>query len=145
MRGLKLCFLAGRHTNRMSHLLQMRGLKPKYNEATCWCNVVASFTDAWIETIFSMRLSRMTMVASFTDAWIETWVKSTLIPSPSVASFTDAWIETEQQWRAFDAYQRRIFYRCVDWNNSKKSASVIRIGRIFYRCVDWNRNMFYNI
>ena len=61
-----------------------------------------------------MRLSRMTMVASFTDAWIETWVKSTLIPSPSVASFTDAWIETEQQWRAFDAYQRRIFYRCVD-------------------------------
>ena len=94
MRGLKLCFLAGRHTNRMSHLLQMRGLKPKYNEATCWCNVVASFTDAWIETIFSMRLSRMTMVASFTDAWIETWVKSTLIPSPSVASFTDAWIET---------------------------------------------------
>ena len=92
MRGLKLCFLAGRHTNRMSHLLQMRGLKPKYNEATCWCNVVASFTDAWIETIFSMRLSRMTMVASFTDAWIE----------------------TEQQWRAFDAYQRRIFYRCVD-------------------------------
>ena len=124
------------------------------------CSSVASFTDAWIETIFSMRLSRMTMVASFTDAWIETWVKSTLIPSPSVASFTDAWIETEQQWRAFDAYQRRIFYRCVDWNpnmgineddafsrifyrcvdwnNSKKSASVIRIGRIFYRCVDWN-------
>ena len=120
----------------------MRGLKPKYNEATCWCNVVASFTDAWIETIFSMRLSRMTMVASFTDAWIE----------------------TEQQWRAFDAYQRRIFYRCVDWNpnmgineddafsrifyrcvdwnNSKKSASVIRIGRIFYRCVDWNTNIY---
>ena len=216
----------------MSHLLQMRGLKPKYNEATCWCNGrifyrcvdwnilsstnvgrtnVASFTDAWIETWINMsvalilssrifyrcvdwnvvlrpllslvRVASFTdawietscwrcesyhgYVASFTDAWIETWVKSTLIPSPSVASFTDAWIETEQQWRAFDAYQRRIFYRCVDWNpnmgineddafsrifyrcvdwnNSKKSASVIRIGRIFYRCVDWNRNMFYNI
>ena len=36
------------------------------------------------------------LVASFTDAWIETSVDSTTIFQPQVASFTDAWIETTQ-------------------------------------------------
>ena len=62
---------------------------------------------------------------------------------------------------------RRIFYRCVDWNVNlkvrpcflykshllqmrglKQAHEVgkdLNTGRIFYRCVDWNRNMFYNI
>ena len=54
-----------------SHLLQMRGLKPSPG-----------------------GIAKKLLVASFTDAWIET--KSTLnaLPSSSVASFTDAWIET---------------------------------------------------
>ena len=77
---------------------------------------VASFTDAWIETILregvyteiwshllqmrglkpsSSTIAVLTVVASFTDAWIET----TLILEPGVAievaSFTDAWIETD--------------------------------------------------
>ena len=77
--------------------------------------LVASFTDAWIETsywyIFFHSHSRifyrcvdwnivgaatllLSLVASFTDAWIET---SNLCPNEltmDVASFTDAWIET---------------------------------------------------
>ena len=75
-----------------SHLLQMRGLKLKL---VFWkrVSVVASFTDAWIETVIpvirSLLLSRIFyrcvdwnvimlslllvhLVASFTDAWIET-------------------------------------------------------------------------
>ena len=50
----------------------MRGLKPVagvYYECRA---IVASFTDAWIETksrILSLLRAR---VASFTDAWIET-------------------------------------------------------------------------
>ena len=33
---------------------------------------------------------------------------------------------------------RRIFYRCVDWNKeADKPGEVVR-SRIFYRCVDWN-------
>ena len=36
--------------------------------------VVASFTDAWIETPTSDRISQREVVASFTDAWIETQV-----------------------------------------------------------------------
>ena len=33
---------------------------------------VASFTDAWIETIGANKRQKRAMVASFTDAWIET-------------------------------------------------------------------------
>ena len=49
MRGLKLCDTGRRQNIGMSHLLQMRGLKPRR-----WLHIqaypVASFTDAWIET-----------------------------------------------------------------------------------------------
>ncbi len=33
-----------------SHLLQMRGLKPLPSSSTGVGDIVASFTDAWIET-----------------------------------------------------------------------------------------------
>ena len=53
------------------------------------------------------------MVASFTDAWIETEQKSKLISEINVASFTDAWIETYSE--LVEAWTLgRIFYRCVD-------------------------------
>ena len=79
---------------------------------------VASFTDAWIETVRMGGQADFIQVASFTDAWIET--EFHLLPielheshllqmrglKPEevakrqlidlVASFTDAWIETEQ-------------------------------------------------
>ena len=78
---------------------------------------VASFTDAWIETLpfdgivtgrqeshllqmrglklidFHKRTIRY-MVASFTDAWIETSLCGRQRRLSPVASFTDAWIET---------------------------------------------------
>ena len=36
----------------------------------------------------------MDIVASFTDAWIETEIYKLLVMEGGVASFTDAWIET---------------------------------------------------
>ena len=36
--------------------------------------MVASFTDAWIETSFCAAMARFWRVASFTDAWIETGI-----------------------------------------------------------------------
>ena len=56
----------------MSHLLQMRGLKPSMAVSLVYDDVVASFTDAWIETTVKHRRSYFCYVASFTDAWIET-------------------------------------------------------------------------
>ena len=74
-----------------SHLLQMRGLKLKAQVSETWSRV-ASFTDAWIETIYFICLGYARLVASFTDAWIET---GKLFYMP-----IDSW--------------GRIFYRCVD-------------------------------
>ena len=56
----------------MSHLLQMRGLKPDGYEWDDKTQAVASFTDAWIETEKEGETQVSNKVASFTDAWIET-------------------------------------------------------------------------
>ena len=55
----------------MSHLLQMRGLKRLLYSYLHLSVLVASFTDAWIETYENTVLGDVTKVASFTDAWIE--------------------------------------------------------------------------
>ena len=63
---------------------------------TAFCSLltVASFTDAWIETIRTIAKCVSEYVASFTDAWIETCIMEDLT-APEYC---------------------RIFYRCVDWN-----------------------------
>ena len=55
---------------------------------------VASFTDAWIETVNLKYRHLPDLVASFTDAWIETKNDNRPDACRLVASFTDAWIET---------------------------------------------------
>ena len=50
MRGLKQAFESGKDLNTVSHLLQMRGLKQK-KDLQNGILTVASFTDAWIETV----------------------------------------------------------------------------------------------
>ena len=77
-----------------SHLLQMRGLKPLLPSEPPLPPIVASFTDAWIETYKSSLLLEALNVASFTDAWIETNIMCKSEIFAKVASFTDAWIET---------------------------------------------------
>ena len=56
----------------MSHLLQMRGLKLDQGVKYKQVGIVASFTDAWIETDKRIAQIEYDYVASFTDAWIET-------------------------------------------------------------------------
>ena len=50
----------------------MRGLKQQYVEKEQYPELVASFTDAWIETPINKSRFWIGEVASFTDAWIET-------------------------------------------------------------------------
>ena len=93
MRGLKLQTVIDSDNTVMSHLLQMRGLKPALG--TCLSLVgVASFTDAWIETC----CTRHTLVYVESHLLQMRGLKPLLTPYPnnekSVASFTDAWIET---------------------------------------------------
>ena len=74
MRGLKPFHVAGDCNGYVgSHLLQMRGLKPSlYHLIKQYC-CVASFTDAWIETVNTSTGVLGFSVESFTDAWIETF------------------------------------------------------------------------
>ena len=50
----------------------MRGLKHNQKQQN-FAPIVASFTDAWIETVNMNESILMSEVASFTDAWIETY------------------------------------------------------------------------
>ena len=135
----------------------MRGLKPKDGvKFTTWkCRIfyrcvdwnlkngtkgkkdrVASFTDAWIETIVNgnptmSTLSHLLQMRGLKQSLKVCWAMN------EVASFTDAWIETSSLVPRRCSF-RRIFYRCVDWNFFAPCGTCKGIGRIFYRCVDWN-------
>ena len=99
----------------LSRPSRTRGLKLEPLDKLMLAILVASFTDAWIETWSSIRgqepaRSRPSRtrglkhrghrgnskggVASFTDAWIETRQLTSSTAASCVASFTDAWIET---------------------------------------------------
>ena len=52
MRGLKRLCRLSRERGKKSHLLQMRGLKPILTIVWHYRQKVASFTDAWIETAY---------------------------------------------------------------------------------------------
>ena len=93
MRGLKHFSLDRKHHGHESHLLQMRGLKLRLGLVQL-ISMVASFTDAWIETGRCLCKDSRRNVASFTDAWIETLRYAIGLKEEAVASFTDAWIET---------------------------------------------------
>ena len=91
----------------------MRGLKHRIHAPFPAGSVVASFTDAWIETLHNRTTQNPPLVASFTDAWIETDVYKMVKFENGVASFTDAWIETKMH-QSDNQRPSRIFYRCVD-------------------------------
>ena len=58
----------------------MRGLKHFSLDRKHHGHEVASFTDAWIETVCLGYARLMLGVASFTDAWIETIVPKRAVP-----------------------------------------------------------------
>ena len=96
---------------------------------------VASFTDAWIETIACQLVSILETVASFTDAWIETQVKP---PSTNVyqshllqmRGLKQPLLVRENWFTVSHLLQMRGLKR----TSRQKGTSLF--GRIFYRCVD---------
>ena len=92
----------------LSHLLQMRGLKLLEPADAKSAPLVASFTDAWIETELRRLPCKTAGVASFTDAWIETKARIMKARKREVASFTDAWIETHTNEPSFQTKQSHL-------------------------------------
>ena len=95
-----------------SHLLQMRGLKPSILREPVHF-IVASFTDAWIET-FSFVATFQKSESHLLQMRGLKLSSSNISRTNTVASFTDAWIETETWSRTANLDACRIFYRCVD-------------------------------
>ena len=77
-------------------------------------------------------------VASFTDAWIETLLLESNITGSVRRIFYRCVDWNLERVRRCFRYRSRIFYRCVDWNFCTEKVTVQDGSRIFYRCVDWN-------
>ena len=140
----------------------MRGLKHQKMIAQRQHDV-ASFTDAWIETTFTIKRYTFTVCRIFyrcVDWNILIVLHSYLFlgrifyrcvdwngmsedgitgVNPShllqMRGLKPWWHESPKHWPC------RIFYRCVDWNLKSKNNRSFRTRRIFYRCVDWNVNL----
>ena len=94
MRGLKHSFGTLALTTLWSHLLQMRGLK-RYDALNMPEYLGSHLLQMrGLKLVLVLKSVKKLLVASFTDAWIETREGLFKISSFRVASFTDAWIET---------------------------------------------------
>ena len=97
----------------MSHLLQMRGLKHT-KDADNQIRYVASFTDAWIETILNKKMGRV-----LTSHLLQL---RGLKQKPSCRRY--------MRFRSHLLQMRglKLTVKCTSFN--------MHSGRIFYRCVD---------
>ena len=114
MRGLKLALVLKSVKKLLSHLLQMRGLKHQLKHALQIHDKVASFTDAWIETIQTKMKAYLSLSHLLQMRGLKLINPEARKKALDVASFTDAWIETLPNSGAFSKERSRIFYRCVD-------------------------------
>ena len=156
MRGLKQEDIDKKWTAIGSHLLQMRGLKLARAQEF-FRNAVASFTDAWIETLRYLACGEYGSVASFTDAWIETMIINILyyIQSPHllqmrglklirIVIMVDQLKSHLLQMRglkprpSMDSHRQNQVASFTDaWiETCAAMARFWRLRRIFYRCVD---------
>ena len=107
-----------------SHLLQMRGLKPKGATWSVLVRWVASFTDAWIETFRSLFISdkpvshllQMRGLKRDRQPILHLRSGSHLLQMRGLKLFA----ATNAACR-----KGRIFYRCVDWNCQDTGTAII--------------------
>ena len=78
-----------------------------------YCFSTLSFAKLQFKSVINKAFHKHG-VASFTDAWIETMSEGVTDKPEIVASFTDAWIETSEGLFKISSFRGRIFYRCVD-------------------------------
>ena len=136
MRGLKQSFLHWWSSFRASHLLQMRGLKhfrldrEHHRHSRIFYRCV-DWNLFWYGREFAF------IVASFTDAWIETINDFRNVNAYQSHLLQMRGLKLLQASIKFNTHSR-IFYRCVDWNRRTIKRTEHYKSRIFYRCVDWN-------
>ena len=76
-------------------------------------------------------------VASFMEAWIETLLENEYAKIDSVASFMEAWIETGNENGRTKRRNRRLLHGGVDWNTEQ-----LKEGRLTFRSPpSWRRGL----
>ena len=128
----------------------MRGLKLARAQEF-FRNAVASFTDAWIETLRYLACGEYGSVASFTDAWIETmiinilyYIQSSHLLQMRGLKLIRIVIMAVLQMRglkprpSMDSHRQNQVASFTDaWiETCAAMARFWRLRRIFYRCVD---------
>ena len=137
MRGLKPVLQVSKHAGGESHLLQMRGLK-----LVCRRIIIKVVSRIFYRCVdwnwyWASRASRYSWSHLLQMRGLKPFRTASNRGGGIVASFTDAWIETEAEAKSIlvtmshllqmrglkhktiilnGVQQRRIFYRCVDWN-----------------------------
>ena len=102
-----------------SHLLQMRGLKPRRPHTN----------HIPLGRIFYRCVD-----------WNKKALKKSKASEGRIFYRCVDWNNKDKEY-TFPALGR-IFYRCVDWNLPSCALMLIEIRRIFYRCVDWNLKIY---
>ena len=96
---------------------------------------VASFTDAWIETVKNRQdnAGEESHLLQMRGLKQITYKRNT--GATCVASFTDAWIETDNYFYRFnDVLSHLLQMRGLKLRS--EGIPLFSYGRIFYRCVD---------
>ena len=88
---------------------------------------VASFTDAWIETLLKKSLCRNQQSHLLQMRGLKP-ICGQIVRRNMVASFTDAWIETGKMLNGRKSRWSRIFYRCVDWNKAVSVSILLTLA-----------------
>ena len=100
-----------------------------------YCFSTLSFAKLQFKSVINKAFHKHG-VASFTDAWIETLNSETGDMTPLVASFTDAWIETNRGLVFNAGLQESHLLQMRGLKPVFLDLLVLTSGRIFYRCVD---------
>ena len=137
MRGLKPGKRKRKDRWRRSHLLQMRGLKllDELEEIGDKSRIFYRCVD-W--NILREAVEQYREVASFTDAWIETVGTYTTLQIKQGRIFYRC---VDWNWRYGFAEERKIWSHLLQMRGLKHCSIRLMpfsFSRIFYRCVDWN-------
>ena len=99
-----------------------------------YCFSTLSFAKLQFKSVINKAFHKHG-VASFTDAWIETLTSDYGRQRLAVASFTDAWIETFTHEERKDLAKSHLLQmrglKLLVWKKN-----LMAFCRIFYRCVD---------
>ena len=138
MRGLKLSWSIRNWFRTLSHLLQMRGLKRAPANRYHFKNKSHLLQMRGLKPIPSISFSHVSHVASFTDAWIETIEKGNFKCSFDSRIFYRCVDWNISTTSCTNMVKMSHLLQMRGLKLLRNRYTFLSLCRIFYRCVDWN-------